>query len=222
MTNKQEKTISYKQIAYNYIKKEIVSCIIKPGGMIDEKRYIEELGISRTPVREAINSLAEEGLVNIMPRKGIVVTHISVSDIFKCYELRKLVEPYAIRTAQIDGEAKKELLKIRNFFETAEEVDLITMTEWDNKLHTFFAVHCGSKLLLDFQEKLMTQSARVSLLSSAHLINRLKGSRKEHILLIDKILMEDIEGAVDVITKHLDLSIEGYKNIFTDQTYFTL
>ena len=62
---------SRKEIAYDYIKPKIVFCELKPGDILDEKKIIEELGFSRTPIREAISELAEEKLVTIMPRRGI-------------------------------------------------------------------------------------------------------------------------------------------------------
>lgn len=59
---------SLKSKAYEIIKKRIVSCEYAPGDILDEKALIDEFGVSRTPIREALNVLAEEGMVDIMPR----------------------------------------------------------------------------------------------------------------------------------------------------------
>lgn len=90
---------SRKEIAYDYIKPKIVFCELKPGDILDEKKIIEELGFSRTPIREAISELAEEKLVTIMPRRGIVVTQISLKDVEDMLNARALLEPYIFQNA---------------------------------------------------------------------------------------------------------------------------
>ena len=75
---------SLKEVAYSSIKKRILSGVLAPGDVISERTFVEELGISRTPVHEAMALLAEEGLVRIMPSRGMVVSPISMKDIRTC------------------------------------------------------------------------------------------------------------------------------------------
>ena len=104
---------SRKEIAYDYIKPKIVFCELKPGDILDEKKIIEELGFSRTPIREAISELAEEKLVTIMPRRGIVVTQISLKDVEDMLNARALLEPYIFQNAFPNVE-KDVLLRMKN------------------------------------------------------------------------------------------------------------
>jgi DNA-binding GntR family transcriptional regulator len=89
---------SLKLRAYTYIKDKILACEYAPGEFVNEQQLCEEMGsISRTPVRDALSRLEQEGLITILPKKGTVVTGISIADINHIYEVRLLVEPYALR-----------------------------------------------------------------------------------------------------------------------------
>ena len=72
--------------AYELLKSEIVSGKRKPGEIFEEKRFAAQLGVSRTPVREAVLRLAREGLLVVMPRRGTVISNISMEDIRQLYE----------------------------------------------------------------------------------------------------------------------------------------
>ena len=77
---------------YNTIKERITSGKYAPGQPLDEKQIIEELRTSRTPFREAINALSEEGLVEVYPYRGIFVRDLSVKDIADGFDIRLLLE----------------------------------------------------------------------------------------------------------------------------------
>ncbi|GAB3759564.1 GntR family transcriptional regulator [Microlunatus parietis] len=79
--------------AYVAIKQAILSCTIAPGEVINEKAFAHQLGTSKTPIRHAINKLAADGLVEVFPRQGTIVRHISIRDIKNVYLVRELTEP---------------------------------------------------------------------------------------------------------------------------------
>ena len=87
---------SLKQQAYNAIKAKILNCEYAPNTFINEELLREEVSASRTPVRDAISRLEQEGLVKILPKKGIMVSDLSLSQINMIYETRMMLEPYAI------------------------------------------------------------------------------------------------------------------------------
>ena len=87
---------SLKQQAYNAIKAKILNCEYAPNTFINEELLREEVSASRTPVRDAISRLEQEGLVKILPKKGIMVSDLSLSQINMIYETRLMLEPYAI------------------------------------------------------------------------------------------------------------------------------
>lgn len=87
---------SLKQQAYNIIKNKIISCEYPPNYLLNEEKLKEEIGASRTPIRDALSRLEQENLVHILPKKGIMVASLSIREINAIYEARMLVEPYAI------------------------------------------------------------------------------------------------------------------------------
>lgn len=85
--------------AYHHLKRLILSATLAPDAVIDEKLIAQELGVSRTPVRQATGRLAAEGFVRILPQRGTLVAQLSVSDMEQVYLLRSLVEPVAASLA---------------------------------------------------------------------------------------------------------------------------
>ena len=84
---------NYKMQAYDVIKQNILSNRFKPNEYLEEKMLCEMLGISRTPIREAINLLARENLVQVIQNKGVFVTEISIQSVRQLFEARIMLEP---------------------------------------------------------------------------------------------------------------------------------
>lgn len=97
--------MSLSQQAYDRIKRKIVYLELEPGAVIDEAALQEELALGRTPIREALQRLEKEKLVTIVPRRGMFVTEISITDLYQIFELRLTVEALAIRLAARRGTA---------------------------------------------------------------------------------------------------------------------
>jgi DNA-binding GntR family transcriptional regulator len=91
------------------IRNAILAGELKPGETLVERRLSELLGVSKTPVREALISMAHTGLVTVVPNKGIAVRKLNLEDIRKVYEVRSLLEPWAARATT--GARSPELLK---------------------------------------------------------------------------------------------------------------
>lgn len=87
------------KVAYESIKQNIISCKYSPGQFVSEKDIVAYLNISRTPVREAINILKGEGLLDIIPSKGIQISHLSAENIEEIYDLRMVIEPLLVKEA---------------------------------------------------------------------------------------------------------------------------
>ena len=94
-----ERDSSMQNQAYQFIRKKIERCEYAPNDMLSESLLREELGFSRTPVREALRQLELEGLVSIIPNRGAFVTGISNKDIKDIYLIRSLLEGLCARWA---------------------------------------------------------------------------------------------------------------------------
>ena len=86
-----------KTLAYNKIRQKIVTCEYAPGTFLNEEILTEALGLSRTPIRDALSRLEQEGLIEIRPKRGITVKSLTVSDINMIFEVRNLYEPYILK-----------------------------------------------------------------------------------------------------------------------------
>ncbi len=94
--NKLNKAVSYKMRVYEELKSAIINEKLKPGEVLNERKIAEELGISRTPVREAIQMLENEGWVNTEPWKGSYVVNITNQDVEEIFQLRRTLESLVI------------------------------------------------------------------------------------------------------------------------------
>lgn len=204
---------SYKMKAYEYIKCQILSGAIAPGAGLDEKQFCKTLGMSRTPVHEAFAMLSSEGLVDILPSRGMVVSRLSLVDIEQNYTLRSLVEPYIIRQAAACPD-KERLQAFKELF-SADVSSSYDKDGLDNDLafHLYLASATGNAYLTELEARLMAKCQLVRVLSSRCRKERADSARDEHIALIDAISSGDGEGAVGLLLAHLSASLEGYRTI---------
>lgn len=95
--------MSRAEVAYEAIKKDIVEWRLQPGDALSEAQLAEEVGASRTPVREALQRLGREGLVKLVPGRGAFVSVVSVADVTEIFQLREMLEALAARLAASHG-----------------------------------------------------------------------------------------------------------------------
>ncbi|WP_161316016.1 GntR family transcriptional regulator [Sneathiella litorea] len=111
------------QKAYEELEELIVTLDIAPGSILSEQALSKELEIGRTPIREALIKLSHEGLVSIIPRKGVIITDIDVNQHFRMLEFRREVERLVVRLAceRATPEEREELLSLANALDEAGE-----------------------------------------------------------------------------------------------------
>ena len=88
---------SLRGTAYELIKHEIMTCALAPGEYVNESALCSRLKLGRTPVNQALHRLMLEGLVDIMPRKGVIVKPVSLDEVMHIIEVRLLTETYCVR-----------------------------------------------------------------------------------------------------------------------------
>lgn len=94
--------------AYRALEERIVTLRLKPGEVLSENALAQEIGLGRTPVREAIQKLASEGLVVVLSRRGILVSEINISKHLQLLEVRRELERLVARTAAIRANAQQK------------------------------------------------------------------------------------------------------------------
>lgn len=125
---------SLSEQAYEQIRHRIVTLMLRPGSVVDEGQLQQELGLGRTPIREALKRLELERLINIIPRRGIFVTPINVTDLQRLYEVRLNLECLATELAAQRGtavhwEEMAYLLDRANVLEKISPEQLIAIDE---------------------------------------------------------------------------------------------
>jgi DNA-binding GntR family transcriptional regulator len=106
--------ISLADQAYTNLKRDIISCKLRPGHLIVENELAVAYGMSKTPIREALNLLRKEGFVQVLPRRGTLVKPIDVQDVQHTFFLRMLLEPEAsaLAASRATGEQLKRLAEL--------------------------------------------------------------------------------------------------------------
>lgn len=98
-TQKERPAASLAERAYATIEERIVTAELAPGSVLSEQTLADELGIGRTPVREALQRLANEGLVTVLPRRGVLVSEVNVQTQFEILAVRRALERLLVQLA---------------------------------------------------------------------------------------------------------------------------
>ncbi len=204
------KKISLKVLAYKTIKERIISCEYRPGSFLSEELLTEELQISRTPIRDALSRLEQEGLVEIKSKKGITVTPLSFKDINMIFELRSLYEPYILKNYSSlipeeklhefylifqNKKADNECFQNNNYF-----------YELDTAFHQLIVDACPNTYIRQNYALIQTQSERFRFMTGNVSNNRLEDTFKEHLEIITFCLQKDWEQAARQLLYHLEQS----------------
>lgn len=203
-----------KQAAYDFIKEKIIRCEYKPNEILSEMMLMEEIDASRTPIREALNMLSQEQLVQIIPKKGIMVLPLTMKDIAMTFEARLLMEPYIIEnySKYIDMDQLLDLeeqTKMLLNTEILQEKDAAVFSRIDDMLHRTIAAACRNKYLNMNLSRIYDQNVRIRILGEQNIWERHKTAAGEHLELIHYIRSHDLPSAVASIRVHLIHSKEA-------------
>ncbi len=211
---KQEVTdkFSLRGRVFHRLREDILSGKYKEGDELKEVAIGEELGVSRTPVREAFRQLELEGLIQIIPNKGAYVTGITEKDVKDIYMIRSLLEGLCARWAceHITREQMEEMeenIYLSKFH--AQKGHLEQLAELDNRFHEILYEACNSKMLehqlRDFHEYVLR--VRKKTLSN---VNRGPKSNEEHEQIMEAIKAGDADRAEKLANMHM---INAYANM---------
>lgn len=197
---------SLRNKVFKYIKSQILNGKYKTGETLIESKLAEELGVSRTPIREAIQLLEIEGLVQTLPNKGTEVLGISTEDVRDIYTIRCLVEGLAARwaTERMSPAQKKELQKTLDLMEFyAAKDEMSELTELDNQFHQQIYEASGSKMLKLTLGNLhqFVQLARQESLMVPH---RIEDTLHEHRAILAAFLEGNPEKAEKAMADHVN------------------
>jgi DNA-binding GntR family transcriptional regulator len=149
--------------AYFELRDRIVTLRLPPGAALIEDELMRDLGIGRTPLREAVKRLALENLVEIRPRRGTYVTEVNVADIVHITELRAELEGYAAQLAamRMDDERRADAAALRDDLDQLGASDGDSLMHVDERVHRLTWEGAGNPYLLDTLEGYFALSLRV-------------------------------------------------------------
>lgn len=155
--------MSYSQQAYRAIKRQIVTLEMPPGSVVDESALRRELGLGRTPIREALKMLERDRLISIVPRRGTFVTDIDIADLVPLYESRAVLESYIARAAAQRGQPHhwQQMEAILEETKTGAETTVDDLLEADRLFHEIMYEAAGHVYLTDTLIMLFAQSQRL-------------------------------------------------------------
>lgn len=178
---------------------------LSPGERLLEVQLAEEMGVSRTPVREAIRRLELEGFVVMVPRKGAYVAGLSVADVEAVYEIRTALETLAVRLAaqRMVAEDYKQLDALaEKMRDTWQEGNVENWVELDAKFHELLYRFSRNDRLVQMMNNIMEQLSRYRIISLANVEVR-HNSLSEHEAVIEALRRHDSEAASAAAAQHI-------------------
>ncbi len=209
---------SKKAIVYENLKKRIINHSLNPGEPLNESVLTKELGISKTPIREALQQLEKEGFVENIPGKGSFVSRISIQDIREIFEIREILECDVIRRVASKGDLNKaEAEAIGKKFESSGADANMTPRSYFKagvQIHTFIFETFGNKRLLEFYRRLQEHIERMRL----YFFNQVQQERseqsfKEHLEILNALIAQDPQRSEKAMRDHLQNSLEYQKKV---------
>ncbi|WP_237267645.1 GntR family transcriptional regulator [Sulfitobacter alexandrii] len=185
------------------MKAMILDGTLEPGTLLREKKFADQLGVSRTPVREAIGQLISEGLATRANGSTPVVSRVSLSEIMEILHARSLLECETAKKAALSIRSAETLLPIRSRiagFIEGPRPDSRAHSDLDSHLHLEIARLAGSKLLCELIEGLKNKTR---MFDQGSIPDRLLPGCHEHLAIIDAITGQDPEEAAAAMKLHL-------------------
>lgn len=151
------------QNIFEIILNRIINLEYEPGKLLNEKQLIEEFGVSRTPIREALLKLSEKGFVELVPRVGTYVTQIDLRNVKHAYEVKKRLESLACELAAqriSDEEAKQLLVLADGVIQLNPQVDYQAYIDFDYEFRKEIRRISGNPFLIEYLEDLNVKTMR--------------------------------------------------------------
>lgn len=198
----------------NHIQNAIMKGDLKPGEMIVESLVAEKLGISRAPVREALRMLEAKGLVNIIPRKGVFVSELSVKELKEIYEIRLNLELLALKSAyQNEPEIMfSEMEQSLTRQETAvNDHDVKGYLQENIHFHDIFINNSGNSYLVTLLQNIEELTLRYRA-SSMNITGRIEKSFQDHLLIYSYLKANNLDQALLTLENHITSSEKSLQN----------
>ena len=206
MLSKLPERKSFSKTVHEKLRSAILEGKINPGSRLVERALAEKMGISRTPVHEALNVLVAEKLVKKMPNNGFVVARIEENDIIQLYTIRMHLETLAVQWA-LPNLTPKTINRLKKNVARMEKCilksDMGGAVEADSQFHQTILYESQNNVLVDFVE-LLQRNVRLYRMYSFSLPGRSAQITAEHKEIIETLEKRDEAQAAECMKKHLN------------------
>jgi DNA-binding GntR family transcriptional regulator len=196
---------SLSEKAYHLIRDRIVSLRLPPGSMINERELVADLGLGRTPVREALRRLSGENLVEVFPRRGMFVAGVGVRDLASISEARAELEGFAARLAagRATADERRTCQELVEELDSGrDETDARKLIYFDQRIHRHVYRCTHNEFLETTLEEYFVLTLRLWLVVIDR-VERLDEAVQEHRELLEAIVDSEAERAEDVMRRHV-------------------
>lgn len=201
-------------IAYDSLKNAIFTNQLQPGDHLSENQVAQSLGMSRTPIREAIKVLASEGLVEIHNGVGIFVKQITTKEISDLFEVRAALECAALHTA-LERISDQELdvingkwMKLKRMIDAGSKAELSCLLELDFQFHSLIVDRCRNDFLKQVIDGIRMKIRRCQSISAIALDDE-KDVINQHLEIINCMKKRDLAILSEILKKHIRKAAEN-------------
>jgi DNA-binding GntR family transcriptional regulator len=201
------------------LRRDILRGVLLPGTPVKERDHAAELGVSRTPMREAIRMLAKEGLVLLRPARSPVVARPSFEDVAQNIEVMSVLEVLSARLAcerATDAEIDAIDAQAQRMVHAYDTLDMLDVFEIDMSFHRAIAVAAGNPVLAEMHHSLVARLWRARYLSASR-----KKSRDrvlmQHAHIVESLRARDAVGVAAHVQSHLDHLLINVADFFDSE-----
>ena len=208
-----------RDVVFNTLREAILKGDLKPGERLMELQLASKLGVSRTPIREAIRMLEQEGLAVTTPRKGAEVAKMTLKDMEDVLEIRDALDELAVRIAcqKISDEQLKQLEDMKELFEKSTQTGNVKkIAEADVTFHDVIYEATGNPKLVTLLNNLREQVYR-------YRVEYIKDPKSyptliaEHEAILESLKNRDVKNAVEAMHVHVANQAEAVKTVIQEQ-----
>jgi DNA-binding GntR family transcriptional regulator len=192
--------------AYDHVKQRLLDGDYADGELLSEGTIADQLGVSRTPVREALLRLQSERLLTLYPKRGALVTPLTAREIADLFDVRMLVERHGLRLASPDAvvpELERVLARQRELLAADDRSGFAAA---DRDFHRSWVAAAGNEILLDLYDRLRDRQHRVVAAMIAADASRAADILAEHVRIVIALRAGDHAAAERALVEHLDLA----------------
>ena len=202
-----ERRVLLKDRAYLELKELIQTGVFPPHSSVSERQLVKRLGMSKTPIRSALENLEAQGLVSVSPQKGVLIKELSAREISELFDVRNAVEPFIVGHLARRTIGKKQIDQLKANLKkqsaAAKKEDAVAATQLDIEFHQLLATILDNHEMIAWLEKCFDKLQRSVLRINSLVAGRLSKSTQDHKEIVEAVVQGDESLAAQRMLSHL-------------------